>query len=356
MKSVSINLFFRCNARCVFCVVGLTGGGHSGKAMSIKQVKASLDGAALDGCTMVTFSGGEPTIYPSLFEAVEYAKRRGFSCIELKTNGIRLADRTFTRQLIAAGVNAFSIAIHGPSSAIHDQLTGAPGAFARAVTAARLVREHNQTLSLPTCIQAGNYYLLPETIRLLLSLEPQFCLPTFVEPSGSAAFRFDTVVPRYSEVKPFLLAAMQILATDSRRRWAIHGVPMCVIRGYEKYSYDLLRGSEVLAQDIGCDYFTYEKTHYRAKQEACRTCQLDDVCAGPWRRYAEARGWGEFVPIQDVTPRQVIPLGLLIWAAARHVRHAEPAAHAAVGRQDTSGQEDSYDSRQVGQITSTGTR
>jgi MoaA/NifB/PqqE/SkfB family radical SAM enzyme len=196
MANVNINVWFRCNARCIFCVVGITDRMPSpDKTMSLCHVGRQLARFRDRGATTVTFSGGEPTTYPHLQQAASLAKRLGYEHIEIKTNGIRLADRAFTRVLIDSGVDSFSVSLHGPSSEVHDALVGVRGAYAKALCGLENIRNAGGTFTIPTCIQAANYRLLPEIVKSVLALQPKFCLPTFIEPSGSAEFRFDELVP-----------------------------------------------------------------------------------------------------------------------------------------------------------------
>jgi MoaA/NifB/PqqE/SkfB family radical SAM enzyme len=308
MKSLTINVFFKCNARCIFCVVGLTGGDQTTGELPLEQVGEELRRGYELGCRSVTFSGGEPTVYKGLAEAVRTARDLGYRGVEIKTNGIRLGSKEIVCELVEAGVDLFSISIHGPDAETHDWLVGVPRAFERAVAGARHVRELGAQLSLPTCIQRGNYERLPETVGMLVGLGPRFLLPTFIEPSGSAAFRFDDVVPRYSEVRPYVREVGRMLAGQDGFAWAFHGFPMCMLDGYEQYSYDLVRGEEVVGASSTEDYYGYERTVYRTKSSRCRQCQLQAVCGGPWREYVDRRGWDEFEPVEDRGPLDVIPL------------------------------------------------
>ena len=311
MKTLNVNVFFRCNARCVFCVVGLTGGSRSTRELSVLEIEHELQRGYEKGCRTVTFSGGEPTVYRGLERVVRFARDVGYHGVEVKTNGIRLATEEVVRSLVEAGVDLFSVSIHGPRAEVHDALVGVPRAFERALWGARRARELGAELSLPTCIQQGNYELLPETVSLLLSLEPRFVLPTFIEPSGSAAFRFEDVVPRYSDVRPVVEQVCDALGGTSGFSWALHGFPLCMIPGYERYSYDLVRGEEIVGGTSTEDYGSYERETFRAKSESCGRCSFEAACNGPWKEYVRHRGWSEFQPVEDRALIEAIPLPML---------------------------------------------
>lgn len=317
MKSLTVNLFFKCNARCIFCVVGISAGEASDRSeMTLDEVRRALRRGFQEGCRSVTFSGGEPTIYPGLAEAARYARELGYQKVEIKTNGLKLSSPTFVRELIDAGVGLFSISIHGPDAETHNSLVNIPRAFERAVRGAHLVREHGGELSLPTCIQQGNYRRLPETVALLISLDPRFVLPTFIEPSGSAAIRFDDVVPRYCDVHEPVMEAAGLLSSEPDIAWAFHGFPMCCLPSLEHRSYDLVRNEQYLTGN-GTDYFDYERNALRARGDSCRTCRFQALCGGPWREYVDHHGWEEFHPIETVRPVDVIPLPQLAQAVLR---------------------------------------
>jgi MoaA/NifB/PqqE/SkfB family radical SAM enzyme len=318
MKSLNVNLFFKCNARCIFCVVGVSAGQTSNRnEMTLEDVLQALRRGYGQGCRTVTFSGGEPTIYPGLAEAARYARDLGYRRVEIKTNGLKLSSPTFVRELIDAGVGLFSISIHGPDAETHNWLVNIPRAFERAVRGAHLVREMGGELSLPTCIQQGNYRRLPETVSLLVSLDPTFVLPTFIEPSGSAAVRFDEVVPRYRDVEGPVREAAELLQREPDIIWAFHGFPMCRLPALEQCSYDLVRNEQQVSGGDESDYFEYERHALRAHGEPCWTCRFKALCGGPWREYVDHHGWDEFHPIESIRPVDVIPLPQLAQALFR---------------------------------------
>lgn len=316
MTQVNINVWFSCNARCVFCVVGITDRAPvQGSQMPLSAIENRLVEAYAVGAVAVTFSGGEPTIYPHIVEAAAIAREIGYKYIEVKTNGIRLADPAFARRLVNAGVNKVSVSIHGPSSAVHDALVGVRGAYCKTLKGIENVCGAGATFNVPTCIQAANYRFLPATVQAILSLGPEACLPTFIEPSGSAGARFDELVPYYRDVVPFLEEAVALLEGQQRTEWALHGFPLCMLRGFEKRSYDLVRRDREshLATEEN-SYFDYELKNLRGLGALCSACALKCACNGPWRTYTDRRGWSEFMPLLGTSPRQILSTSVLISA------------------------------------------
>jgi molybdenum cofactor biosynthesis enzyme MoaA len=80
-----------------------------------------------EGLKNIRFSGGEPTLYHGLLELVKYCKSRGVERIALSTNGS--AKYSLYEQLIAAGVNDFSISLDSCCASESEQLAGRAGTF-----------------------------------------------------------------------------------------------------------------------------------------------------------------------------------------------------------------------------------
>ena len=70
----------------------------------------------------IRFSGGEPTLWPNLWDLVVYSKLRGVKRIAISTNGS--ADLSFYKRLIDAGVNDFSISLDACCSSMGDAMAG----------------------------------------------------------------------------------------------------------------------------------------------------------------------------------------------------------------------------------------
>lgn len=311
-KLLNINLHFKCNAKCIFCVAGVPDAMRDTQVFSNKEeVFNELQKGFKQGYRKLCLSGGEPTIYENLLEVVKKAKSLGYVYVEVKTNGIKLKDYEFVSDMANAGVDVFCIAIQGPNSEIHDKLVGVPGAFDAIMSAVESVHSLGKTLVTPTCIQKGNYKALPRTIELLKEINTSFVTPTFIETSGSALQHFNDLIPKYSEVIPYLYEAIDKL-NEGKIKFRLHGFPMCVIPKYEFYSLDLFRKNDRLAGTDINDYSQYEKENFRAKCSKCEECVVSCLCSGPWLNYAKIYGFDEFKPIKSDSVMNIIPPSILV--------------------------------------------
>jgi molybdenum cofactor biosynthesis enzyme MoaA len=127
MMRAEIILTGACNFNCPYCRGVSTISRDCNRDMPLIDAINTLDVWICDGLKNVRFSGGEPTLYPSLNMLVDFAKIGGVEHIAISTNGSRPLD--VYKSLIDAGVNDFSISLDACCSAFGDKMSGIPGAW-----------------------------------------------------------------------------------------------------------------------------------------------------------------------------------------------------------------------------------
>lgn len=296
-ERVDIKTGWNCNNRCVFCVQGNKRDIYGNKPT--EDVKRLLDEAIQDSDSIV-FTGGEVTIRRDLVELVRYARDLGFKTIQIQTNGRMLAYRKLCEDLIAAGANEFSPALHGHTAELHDYLTCGQGAFVQTVRAIRNLKDLGQLVITNTVITRSNYRHLPELASLLVGLGVDQYQLAFVHPLGTANENFTAVVPRMSEIEPYVKRALDV-GLRAGRRMMTEAIPYCFMAGYEPYVAErimprtkIMEGHMTIA-----DYTEHRLTEGKAKGPRCGECAFNPFCEGPWREYPEQYGWDEFVPRLD---------------------------------------------------------
>jgi uncharacterized Fe-S cluster-containing radical SAM superfamily protein len=132
-----------CNLQCEFCyfIDRVRTKDHAEHAfMPIEKAKKICRTLVeVYGNTSIDIEGGEPTLYPAIFELISYCVGIGLYPT-LITNALVLDNLDRCRRFQVAGVRDFKISIHGLGD-VHDALVGRKGAHQRQMRALRNLAE-----------------------------------------------------------------------------------------------------------------------------------------------------------------------------------------------------------------------
>ncbi len=114
----------RCNLRCAFCFADA--GNKPACDPTLENLKEQFDRLlAVAGPCNVQLSGGEPTLRDDLPEIVAMGLSRGFSFIQINTNGLRLAnDPSYVKALKDAGVASVFLQFDGMEDSVYLRIRG----------------------------------------------------------------------------------------------------------------------------------------------------------------------------------------------------------------------------------------
>lgn len=114
----------RCNLRCQVCFAGA--GDHAAADPPLDRIAFYYDRLlAASGPCNIQLSGGEPTVRDDLADIIRLGRDKGFSFLQLNTNGIRLAeDVGYAKSLKAAGLSSVFLQFDGISDEVHLALRG----------------------------------------------------------------------------------------------------------------------------------------------------------------------------------------------------------------------------------------
>lgn len=288
-----------CNSACYFCAANAS---SCQEAVTDAQLEALQGLHQRQNATSLVISGGEPTLQPRLLEIVHIAREVGYKQIQLQSNGRRLSQMSYLRQLVNEGVTEFGLSLHGPNADIHDKITGRSGSFKqtiRAIENIRLLFGANH----PTAV---NCVIVPENVEhlgQLASLLAQYGVGTikfsYLHGIGRATELFlPGTWPSKSEIIPYVIDAIQTVERIGHpyTTLAIEAIPPCMLPGYEMYCSDpKIRPIWTIHNDGNVTI--YNTASERAKRNACANCVWNPDCLGPWKQYPQAFGWEEFQPV-----------------------------------------------------------
>ena len=161
----------RCNLHCRYCFAE---GGAAAADPPLEELKAAVrDVAARCGGVLLQLSGGEPTLRDDLPELVRCAKEAGCGCVQINTNGLRLArEPEYAKRLSEAGLDIVFLQFDGTRDEIFSRLRGAP-LLETKLRAVRVCSDLGVGVTLvPTVVRGVNDGDLGALVALAASLAP----------------------------------------------------------------------------------------------------------------------------------------------------------------------------------------
>ena len=157
---VLIDVTCRCNQHCPYCFA-LSGEDVDPKEPTLEEISARYDWLLQQGEEgrefNIQLSGGEPTVRDDLPEIIRLAREKGFSYIQINSNGRRLAEEEdYARVLKEAGASVIFMQFDGTRDDIYMKLRGEP-LFEKKVQAVRNCEKAGLAVTLvPTVVRGVN--------------------------------------------------------------------------------------------------------------------------------------------------------------------------------------------------------
>lgn len=125
---VLIDITGRCNQHCPYCFA-LSGEDADPNEPTLEEMNAKFDWLLAQGEEgrefNIQLSGGEPTVRDDLPEIIRMAKDKGFSYVQINSNGRRLAqEENYARVLKEAGASVIFMQFDGTRDDIYMKLRG----------------------------------------------------------------------------------------------------------------------------------------------------------------------------------------------------------------------------------------
>ncbi|MCP4806967.1 MAG: radical SAM protein [Proteobacteria bacterium] len=273
-----LQLTRNCLQSCRFCSNPPTG-----VALEEPEMHSLIDGLADLGYDGVILTGGEPASSELLFPALAYARERGLYS-RMITNGQHLADKTFFRQAVDAGLTHIHVSLHSSRRVVHDFITRYPDSFDAIVETLGHVPEMGITADINTVINAYNADHLDETVRWITARFPwvRHFVWNNMDPDGNRAEQNPDCIPRHHEFQVSLERAMDHLHATGRT-FRAERVPLCFMPQYAWASTEtrkIVKEEERCIKFLDQKGFVHQLDFLHGKGSACDACRWDGICAG----------------------------------------------------------------------------
>ena len=167
---VSMTMEFRCNLRCVHCMIEGTmdrlvpeSGERFEELLAHNAKHRRWKGLIL--------TGSEITLLRDLPDLARRARAAGFAHVRIQTHGMHLAQQDYCDALIEAGIDEFFVSVTGPDAATHDAITTVAGSFEKTLQGLENLDRSGQAVTLTnTVVTSRSYALLPAVVDRLAHL------------------------------------------------------------------------------------------------------------------------------------------------------------------------------------------
>lgn len=250
------------------------------------------------------------------FGLVEAARKSGFSHARLITSPRRLTEARQVRAVVMAGVDEFSLSLHGHTQELHDRLAQRPGEFAKLQTCLARLSVHGVAVHVDTVVTTENLDVLPEIAKLAIDAGARR-LGLHPHCPGSDDVDGRALIVGFDRLLPALVAVLE-QCRAAGIEVAIHHVPRCLLGEHhtaldntQPDAFDGVRPGRPLPE-------------FNCLLEA--KCEHAEACGGLSHGHVNAHGW-ELERLRP-TPR-VRPWVERDRSVERATGNAGPRGHAA---------------------------
>jgi radical SAM protein with 4Fe4S-binding SPASM domain len=158
-------LTYNCDNRCNWCYAN-SNNLKEKQSFPEQYEEGTLNLLESLGLKKVILIGGEPTLYPNLPNLLRKFENTGIE-IGLVSNGRKLSDYKFAKELKDSGLKAMSISFSGYCSNVQDKLTGISGSFDEAMAGLENALSAGLRVSSNTVITRDNIGELEKIVDVL---------------------------------------------------------------------------------------------------------------------------------------------------------------------------------------------
>ena len=302
-----IQVVRHCNHFCGFCSNPTTPYVHTFDTM-----KVLVDDFVERGYFGIILTGGEPTLHPELPVICRYARDQGLH-VRMITNGWRLADPAFAREMAAAGLQHVHISVYSHRPEVEERLRGVAKTLDKAFAAVDNASAVGIAVNINCVINKLNCDHLHETIDYWIAHHPavRHFVWNNLDPSmGRAEVNQGQFLHRLADFEWSLAMACQRLAATGRT-FRVEKVPLCYMTDFAWASTEtrkIVKGEERIVHFLDDKQTVRQTTWGHLYAEACRVCRLQPICGGLFDRgngYDPTELTPVFVDLEPIV-RQII--------------------------------------------------
>jgi MoaA/NifB/PqqE/SkfB family radical SAM enzyme len=295
---VEFTMHFRCNLKCEHCMIEGTMDWLKPESMERFQEVLSYNHQHRRWKGAI-FTGSEITLSPNLPDLARMARQNGFEHVRIQTNGLRLADENYCRELVEAGIDEYFVSVMAADAETHDAIAVVRGAFAKMMRGLEnLDAYENVFLLTNTVMTKRSYRDLPRIVDSLAHLGRLVQMDFWNYWPMKETDEKDMIV-EYTEILPFLKEAIA-KAWQKGLAVEVKNFPECLLKEHSKALNN--DQPKLFIDDAFWTEFSRNGFYQCIHREKCGSRQ----CLGLNTAYIKKFGWQEDIlsplPIQTPFP------------------------------------------------------
>jgi MoaA/NifB/PqqE/SkfB family radical SAM enzyme len=302
-----IQVVRHCNHFCGFCSNPTTPYTHDFDSMRLL-----VDDFVQRGYFGVILTGGEPSLHPELPRICAYAREQGLH-VRMITNGSRMAEEGFAREMAEAGLQLVHVSIYSVKPEIEERLRGVAGTLGPAFAAVENAGRFGVDVNINCVINRLNADHLDHNVRHFI--EHHAHVRHFVwnnlDPSmGRAEVNQDQFTPRLADFELSLHRALRLLHKTGRT-FRVEKVPLCYMTDFAWASTEtrkIVKGEERIVHFLDSKQTVRQTDWEHIYDSVCDECSIRMICGGLFDR-GDAYDPAELHPVfvdQDALVRKII--------------------------------------------------
>ncbi len=224
---VSMTMEFRCNLRCVHCMIEGTMDRLAPEPMSRFDDLLALNARERRWKGLV-LTGSEITLRRDLPDLARRARDSGFQHVRIQSHGMHLADEAYARKLVDAGVDEYFISVAGSDAQSHDSITTVPGSFEKTLRGLEILDDIEGVVTITNSVVTNrSFRLIPAIVERLGHLKRLTQMEFWVYWPMSESDEKD-LLASHAEIAPHLRAALA-RARALGRGVEVKNFPQCML-------------------------------------------------------------------------------------------------------------------------------
>jgi MoaA/NifB/PqqE/SkfB family radical SAM enzyme len=224
---VSMTMEFRCNLKCVHCMIEGTMD-RLAPETDARFAELLAFNAKEGRWRGLILTGSEITLRRDLPELARKARAARFEHIRIQSHGMHLSRPDYAAALVEAGVDEYFVSVAGPDAAIHDAITTVSGSFNKTLKGLEILDGVDGVMTMTnTVVTSQSYPFLVDIVERLGHLRQLAQMEFWVYWPMQETDEKNLVAP-YPELVPALRAAIA-RARELGRRVEVKNVPQCML-------------------------------------------------------------------------------------------------------------------------------